>query len=272
MQNELYKKTIQRLQEEIKKLKAEPAQAELEALREELKSAKKQIAELKAGADGTGSGEPAKPPLPAVTAKDLHEAGLAWLKMVHRKPPATEAEKQLFMTTLNTNLKARTVKFTGSVQNVLVRSGFFLVLLNSFDPKRHTFSKPDGPTPVGKVTVIYRTTSEKAQRLKHGETITVAFTVTEVGIDKGQQRGEYNGYLMYVEGSMDPQEKQKSDTTPAQKQKDDPNGKSGTVTLFCVTARRGESSIRACHESPEWSSAACARSRSADRGSGREGR
>lgn len=52
-QNELYKTTIDRrdkkiteLEEEIKKLKAEPAQAELEALRESLKVAKKRIAEL----------------------------------------------------------------------------------------------------------------------------------------------------------------------------------------------------------------------------------
>jgi alanyl-tRNA synthetase len=46
MQNELYKKTIERLQEEIKKLKTEPAQVELEAMRQELNSAKEQIAKL----------------------------------------------------------------------------------------------------------------------------------------------------------------------------------------------------------------------------------
>jgi uncharacterized small protein (DUF1192 family) len=50
MQNELYKKTIQRLNKKI---------AELE---KEVEALKAEAAKLKAGADGTGSGEPAKPP------------------------------------------------------------------------------------------------------------------------------------------------------------------------------------------------------------------
>jgi DNA repair exonuclease SbcCD ATPase subunit len=195
MQNELYKKTIQRLQEEIKKLKAEPAQAELEALREELKSAKKQIAELKALTEDTASAKPATQPAVAHESGDtkrvatiglngLVSAGREILANKRTDTDAAHKERLAAMRGKNAVIKA-------TLQNVVKRnSNTFLVTVRHESKQRFRYSGTGATMP--RETISARLSvglDSRVATLKKGTTVTVRGTIKYFGVNDAFGRG-----------------------------------------------------------------------------------